>query len=277
MRRAGWLLYLYWGGHLEQRPPSFKVTCQRFNSRPLYLLLDGKYTRPAVGKSIHPSASHPFHAVASASSRSRIGTKPRGSWPVSVHLCKPEPREKFDFWDNFFRPSPPRLSPGRNTVFVPLNELCKVLYVPSLGSQKRARTSTRSIQSNLGCKPKSETRSPKNKQDKTKNTQKTKTKHKNHPAVMDVLLARRAAYVPMNWEDELDLAKSKNTTNQTSQQDRGEGAKTKADQQCRNPGSPQPGSRRSHREAHGAQGTFNRMRRPCSELGCRPAAGTLPW
>ena len=40
----------------------------------------------------------------------------------------------------FFRPSPSRLSPGRNTVFVPLNELCKVLSSPALGSQKRAST-----------------------------------------------------------------------------------------------------------------------------------------
>ena len=41
----------------------------------------------------------------------------------------------------FFRPSPSRLSPGRNTVFVPLNELCKVLYVPALGSSTRKKTS----------------------------------------------------------------------------------------------------------------------------------------
>ena len=52
--------------------------------------------------------------------------------------------------------------------------------------------------------------------------------------------------------DELDLAKLKNTL-RTSQQDRDEGAKTtKTNQRRGNPGSPQPGSRRSRREAHGA-------------------------
>ena len=44
----------------------------------------------------------------------------------------------------FFRPSPSRLSPGRNTVFVPVNELCIAYQHPSLGSQKRARTITQS-------------------------------------------------------------------------------------------------------------------------------------
>ena len=56
------------------------------------------------------------------------------------------------FGSFFFRPSPSRLSPGRNTVFVSLNELCNVLYVPALGSQKRAWTSTQSNKSKLGYK-----------------------------------------------------------------------------------------------------------------------------
>ena len=71
----------------------------------------------------------------------------------------------------FFRPSPSRLSPGRNTVFVPLNELCNVLYVPSLGSQKRAWTSTQSNMSKLWCPPGKQT-SPKNNKTKQKTTTK---------------------------------------------------------------------------------------------------------
>ena len=82
--------------------------------------------------------------------------------PHQVHTSFPCPAPFF------FRPSPSRLSPGRNTVFVPLNELCKVLHVPSLG---RAWTSTHK-KSSLGCKPKSETNSPENQQNKTKNHQK---------------------------------------------------------------------------------------------------------
>ena len=143
----------------------------------------------------------------------------------------------------FFRPPPSRLSPGRNTVFVPLNELCKVLYVPSLGSQKRAWTSTRSNQSNLECKPKSETRK--------------------HSLCADELI--------MNWT--LQKANTEPTRHHS---------KIAVKVQKQNPSAvPKPriphlGSRRSHRKVHGAQGTFNRMGRPCSELGCR-AAGTLPW
>ena len=38
----------------------------------------------------------------------------------------------------FFRPSPLRLSPGRHTVFVLINELAKCKQRPSLGSQKRS-------------------------------------------------------------------------------------------------------------------------------------------
>ena len=55
----------------------------------------------------------------------------------------------------FIRPSPSRLLPGRNTVFVSLNDLCNVLYVPFLGSQKRAWTSAQSSMSKLGCPPES--------------------------------------------------------------------------------------------------------------------------
>ena len=80
----------------------------------------------------------------------------------------------------FFHPSPSRLSPGRNTVFVPLNELCRVQQHPALGSLKRAWTITQSKKSSLGYKQRQRAKQqPKNREQAnqtTNNTQKTKPK-----------------------------------------------------------------------------------------------------
>ena len=67
-----------------------------------------------------------------------------------------------------------RLSPGRSTVFVPLNELCKVLYIPALGSRKRAWTSTQSKCPNRGVQQgKQKTKKPTNQANKQKPNTKT--------------------------------------------------------------------------------------------------------
>ena len=69
----------------------------------------------------------------------------------------------------FFRPSPSRLSPGRNTVFVPLYELCRVQQHPSLGSLKRAWTITQSKKSSRGCRQKQKQNSNPKQKPKTQN------------------------------------------------------------------------------------------------------------
>ena len=99
----------------------------------------------------------------------------------------------------FFRPSPSRLSPGRNTVFVPLNELCKVLYIPALGSRKRAWTSMQSNCPNRGDqrgeRPANRTKENKRKPQKT---QPKKTKTQETPRSDGRALSKMAAYVPVN-------------------------------------------------------------------------------
>ena len=53
-------------------------------------------------------------------------------WFSTLHILSPN-------FHTFFRPSPLRLSPGRHTVFVLMNELVKCMKQrPSLGSQKRS-------------------------------------------------------------------------------------------------------------------------------------------
>ena len=92
----------------------------------------------------------------------------------------------------FFRPSPSRLSPGRNTVFVPLNELCKVLYVPHWESKESVDQYTvRHIQTEVSNRKKTN----ENKQ----NTHTTKTEPntpKQTPYSEGRAQARGAAYVP---------------------------------------------------------------------------------
>ena len=72
-------------------------------------------------------------------------------------------------YSTFFRPSPSRLSPGRNTVFVPLYELCRVQQHPSLGSLKRAWTITQSKKSSRRCGQKQNQNSNPKQKHKTQN------------------------------------------------------------------------------------------------------------
>ena len=156
----------------------------------------------------------------------------------------------------FFRPSPSRLSPGRNTVFVPVNELC-IAYVsmPHWGVKKE-RGPLRSPESNPGCKRKmGKPNKKQNKRTKTKtkpnktNPKSTTRKGTRNTPFDGRALSKKAASVPMNSRKILQKAK------QPTRHHRKITVKVQkhnTDQQCRNPGSPQPGSRRSHCEAQRA-------------------------
>ena len=157
----------------------------------------------------------------------------------------------------FFRPSPSRLSPGRNTVFVPLNELCIVQQHPSLGSLKRAQTITQSKKSSLGCKQRTKGQNNRPKTDKTSkkqthNTKKNKPTNKKHKTPRNI--GRALSKEGSLCADELKKDLQKAITQPTSHHSKIalKVQKQTTDQQCRNPGSPQPGSRRSHCEAHWA-------------------------
>ena len=148
-------------------------------------------------------------------------------------------------------------------MFVPLNELCNVLYVPSLGSQKRAWTSTQSNMSKLGCPPRSEKAAQKNKQTKNTNPQ-TKTpktsenKHKTHRRDGRAL-SKQASLCADELGDKLILRKA-NLKNQTSQQDRDEGAKPTnriSSAETQDPPSQDPRDRTVKPTGH--KGTFKRM------------------
>ena len=175
----------------------------------------------------------------------------------------------------FFRPSPSRLSPGRNTVFVPLNELCKVLYIPALGSRKRAWTSTQSQVVQTGVT--NEEKDQQTEQQKTnKKTQKktTKTaKTKKHPvrwtcSVKDGSLCA----------GELKRSCQKQSHNQPDITARSRRrCKTKqqiGSAETQDPPSQDPGDRTVKPRENS---TFNRIWRTCNELGCNPAASILPW
>ena len=105
---------------------------------------------------------------------------------------------------------------------------CAKSCMSRIGSRKRAWTSTQSNMSKQGCQAGKKT---------SKNKKNTKPKQNQTTPQWWTCSARRAAYVPMNWEMNWILQQNKHSQ---PQQDRGEGAKTETDQQCRNPGSPQP-------------------------------------
>ena len=92
----------------------------------------------------------------------------------------------------------------------------------------------------------------------TPNTQKHKTKNTKLPRSDGrALVKKEATYVPMNSSKILQKAIPQPTRHHSKIAVKVQ--KQTTDQQCRNPGSPQPGSRRSHCEAHRSSGTFKRM------------------
>ena len=117
-------------------------------------------------------------------------------------------------------------------MFVPLNELCIVQQHPTLGSLKRARTITQSkVQPGVQTRTKGQNHSPKTETSKKRQTKNQHPKNQNHkqktqsyPAAMDVLCQKKGNLCADEFKK--DLAESNHSTNQTSQQDRGEGAKT---------------------------------------------------
>ena len=127
---------------------------------------------------------------------------------------------------SFFRPSPSRLSPGRKTVFVPVNELGIAYQHPALGSQKRARTITQSMIQSGVQKQRSDPNT--NKTTKTRNKppkkQNKSNKTKNTPFDGRALSEQGSLCA---HELGNDLAESNTEDQPESQQDRDEGAKTK--------------------------------------------------
>ena len=103
----------------------------------------------------------------------------------------------------FFRPSPSRLLPGRNTVFVPVNKLCIAYQHPAWGVKKE-RGPLRSPESHPGCNQK---RAKPNKKQTRK--QKQNKPNKNNPKRTTVYRRARSkgtGSVPMTRETLLSEA-----------------------------------------------------------------------
>ena len=138
----------------------------------------------------------------------------------------------------FFRPSPSRLSPGRHTVFVLMNELDNAwISIPHWGVERGARTITQSGIHN-GVRPKAKQNKKKNKATTKPTTKPNKTKRP-VPRSKDEL--RRSRQLMCQWIKKI-LQTSKKQPNRHHSK-----IAVQTDQQRRNPGSP--GSRRSHWEA----------------------------
>ena len=133
----------------------------------------------------------------------------------------------------FFRPSPLRLSPGRHTVFVLVNELANCMKQhPSLGRQKRSvdHYAVRCL-----VRPISEKQHKQNKPKNKQNTRRNRHRSKDSSVGAGNLCANELR----------DLAKQqKNTTEHHGKIVRR--CPKQSTQQRRNPGSPLPGSRRLH-------------------------------
>ena len=157
--------------------------------------------------------------------------------------------------DFFFRPSPSWLLPGRNKVSCPLNELCRSCIASSLGVSKKSMDPyTVQISVHIRwrhCKGKKHENKQKTQKQNKQTKHQTQTKQK--PAssqwtsssmrISSSLCANGQALRALNQTPKLKTSQSQGAR---------EGCK-KTSTRCGNPGSPQPGSRRSQRDAHRAQ------------------------
>ena len=151
----------------------------------------------------------------------------------------------------FFRPSPSWLSPGRNTVSYQLNELCRILHHLLFGSIKKEHGPIHSpniCPCTMATSRKQKTRKQA-KNTKTKQTNK-KPKPNKKPASSQWTSSsmRISSSLCANIEPCVHRARHRNQKHHNCKAP-GKGAKNN---QCvaETRGPPQPGSRRSQRDAH---------------------------
>ena len=189
-------------------------------------------------------------------------------------------------WFHFF--SVRRLLGSRQVVtqcLCQLNELCSILHSLLFGSLKREHGPLQSPNCPYAM---ATTRREKHKTNKsqTKNTSPTKAKQAKNTEPKpgkttssqrtDQLYANCSNLCAKDWA--LQISKQHQNKKKHTSKAPGKGAK-KTSTRCGNPGSTQPGSWRSQRDAHRAQQAPQSQDsyHALHERGIGPAAGTLPW
>ena len=159
----------------------------------------------------------------------------------------------------FSRPSPSRLSPGRNTVFVSVERIVQHLHRLLFGSVKREYGPIHSLdivyvrwrpheekQTNQTKTTKAQTQQKQNKT-KTPNQNRKNPHRRNGQVSSDANCSNVCAS-----DSALHVLKQHRNQKKHNCKAPGKGAK-RSSTRCGNPGSPQPGSRRSERDVHSAQ------------------------